>query len=215
MPGEEDSRSHSVQAISPFRWRGARILEAVCQVNEHLVSALTEIARHESASIELVRQNADTLRRFDPDACRRAARVPVLLVNLRFQDEQWWQHAANSDEALRSPSAQPTGFSTTYAPELTRESLILAWLAVQHCKESTRLLFGMSARVSALLAELTPRQINRLAEGCSQELRIRWQSNLVFWRKLFLAGQSGSAAELCEVRLLGLQLLGGELLGTR
>ncbi len=215
MPGEEDSRAHSVQAISPFRWRGARILDAVCQVNEHVVSALTEIARHESASIELVRQNADTLRRLDLGACRRAARVPVLLVNLRFQDEQWWQRAANSDEAFRSPSSRTIGFSTQCAAELTRESLILAWLAVQHCKESTRLLFGMSPRVSALLAELTPRQINRLAEGCSQELSIRWQSNLTFWRKLFLAGQSGSAAELCEVRLLGLQLLGGELLGTR
>jgi hypothetical protein len=215
MPGEEDSHTRSGQTIAPFRWCGSRILEEVWQVNEHLVSALTELARHESASIGIVRQNANTLRHFDAAACNRAARVPVLLVDLNFRNEDWWGHAASVSADCREPTAPAFSLSAAYSAELTRESLIVAWLAVQHSRESARLLFGMSAPVAKLLGGLTPRQINGVAAGASQELRIRWQSSPAFWRKLFLAGRSGSPVELCEVQLLGLQLLGGDLLGER
>jgi hypothetical protein len=91
----------------------------------------------------------------------------------------------------------------------------MAWLSVQHARECAGLLFGMSSQVTGLLAELTPRQLSRVAESSSHELRIRWQSTPTFWRKLLIAGLGGSANDLSEVRLLGLQLLGGELLASR
>lgn len=211
MPGTEDSRARPVQTLAPYRWRGARILEAVFQVNEHLVSALAEMARHESALAGVVRQNSDALRQFDAVACRRAARIPVLLVDLHFKNDAWWEHMVRTDFTAPYPE-QSLRLPAGHAAELTRESLIIAWLAVQHAEECAGLLFGMSAGVSAALATLTPRQLSRISERSSHELRIRWQSNRDFWRKLLNAGRSGIATDISEVHLLGLQLLGGDLM---
>lgn len=215
MPGTEDSRSRLVQTLAPYRWRGSRILDAVCQINEHLVNALSELAHHESASVGLVRENADLLRCFDAAACRRAASIPVLLVDLHFHDDDWWRHTVRANSGYQFGARRSFSFPAGHAEELTRESLIVAWDSVQHARECAGLLFGMSSKVAGLLAELTPRQLSRVAESSSHELRIRWQTTPAFWRRLLIAGQGGSADDLSEVRLLGLQLLGGELLASR
>ena len=215
MAGTEDSRSRLVQTLAPYTWRGSRILEAVCQVNEHLVSALSELARRESASLAIVRQNADVLRRFDTAACKRAASIPVLLLDLRFQDADWWRHAVSASTGPQTAARQGLNLSARQAEELARETLIVAWLSVQHTRECAGLLFGMSAQVAGMLAELTPRQLSNVAERFNHELKIRWQGSSAFWRKLLIAGQCGNASDLSEAHLLGLRLLGGELLATR
>jgi hypothetical protein len=66
-----------------------------------------------------------------------------------------------------------------------------------------------------MLAELTPRQLSNVEERFNHELKIRWQGSSAFWRKLLIAGQCGNASDLSEAHLLGLRLLGGELLATR
>ncbi len=214
MPVSRDSRSRSARVMAPHRWRSARILEAVCQVNEHLVSALIELARLGTVSTSVVAQNADVLRRLDVAACSRAARMPVLLLDLHFQSETWWRNAAPANGVHRAPATGTSGLPAEYAAELTRESLIVAWLGIQHARQSATLLFGMSNEVASLLGELTPQQINRVAERSSHELRIRWQTKPDFWRRLLAAGQSGNVGDLGEVHLLGLQLLGGEIMNV-
>jgi hypothetical protein len=215
MPGSEDSRSRSAHVMAPHTWQSARILDAVCQVNEHLVSALIEMARHGNVSTVLVRQNVDVLRRMDLAACKRAARIPVILLDLHFQREDWWRNAGRPNGEYRATAPIASSFPADYAAELTRESLIVAWLAVQRARRSANLLFGMTDAVANFIGELTPQELNRIAERSSHELRIRWQSKPEFWRKLLLAGQSGSANDLCEIHLFGLQLLGGDLMNMR
>ena len=215
MPGSEDSRSRSAHVMAPHTWQSARILESVCQVNEHLVSALVEMAKHGNVSTVLVRQNVDALRRMDLVACKRAARIPVILLDLHFQREDWWRNASRPNGEYRATAPVASSLPVDYAAELTRESLIVAWLAVQRARRSANLLFGMSDAVANCLGELTPQQLNRIAERSSHELRIRWQSKPEFWRKLIAAGQSGSANDLCEIHLFGLQLLGGDLMNMR
>lgn len=213
MSGSEDSRSQSAQFMAPHRWQSARILEAVCQVNEHLVSALSELSRHGSASSPIVGQNLDALRCLDMTACKRAARIPVLLLDLHFQHAAWWRNVVRPDGEFRATAA--SNLPATYAAELTRESLIVAWLAVQHTRQSMSLLFGMSDAVATLIGELTPQQLSRIAERSSCELRIRWETKPEFWKRLLTAGRSGSEVELSEIQLLGLQMLGGELMSGR
>lgn len=215
MPSSEDNRSQSAHVMAPHRWRSARILEAVCQVNEHLVNALSELSRHEIHSSPIVGQNREVLRRLDVAACKRVARIPVLLVDLHFQRIDWWRSVARSNGGRLATPTLPANLSATHAAELTREALIVAWLAVQHARQSMGMLFGMSDTVASLIGELTPQQINGIAERSCHELRIRWQTKTEFWSRLLMAGQSGSAVELCEVQLLGLQLLGGELMSAR
>jgi hypothetical protein len=215
MPGSEDSRSRSAHVMAPHTWQSARILESVCQVNEHLVSALIEMAKHRNASTVLVRQNVDALRRMDLVACTRAARIPVILLDLHFQREDWWRNAGRPNGEYRATAPVASSLPADYAAELTREALMVAWLAVQRTRRSANLLFGMSDAVANCLGELTPQQLNRIAERSSHELRIRWQSKPEFWRKLLVASQSGSANDLCEVHLFGFQLLGGDLMSVR
>ena len=215
MPVSQDRSSRSVHVMAPHTWRSARILEAVCQVNEHLVSALMELARLGSFSTDVVAQNADVLRHLDTAACNRAARMPVLLLDLHFQSETWWRNAASANGEHCATVARTSSLPAEYAAELTRESLIVAWLAVHHARQGASLLFGMSNEVASLLGELSPQQLNRVADRSSHELRIRWQTKPDFWRRLLAAGQTGNAVDLCEVHLFGLQLLGGELMSVR
>jgi hypothetical protein len=211
MADTEDSRRRSAQTLAPHRWRGARILEAVFQINEHLVSALVEMASDESASAGVASQHSAALRQFDAAACKRAARIPVLLVDLHFGDDEWWEYIVQVGFTARKPD-HSMRLPAIHAAELTREALITAWLAVQHARECASLLFGMSAGVVDRLAAVTPRQLSRISERSSHELSIRWQSNREFWRKLLHAGRSGIAHDISEVHLLGLQLLGGDLM---
>jgi hypothetical protein len=215
MPGSDDSRSQSAQIMAPHKWRSARILEAVCQVNEHLVSALSELSRHGSLSTPIVGKNLDVLRRLDVTACKRAARIPVLLLDLHFQHADWWRDVVRLNGELRATAGSASNLPATHAAELTRESLFVAWLAAQHARQSMSLLFGMSDAVATLIGALTPQQLSRIAERSSGELRIRWQTKPEFWKQLLTAGRSGSDVELCDVQLLGLQLLGGELMSAR
>jgi hypothetical protein len=215
MPRSEDNRSRSAHVMPPHRWRSARILEAVCQVNLHLVSTLIELARDGNVSTVVVAQNVDALCRLEEAACNRVARIPVLLLDLHFQDEDWWRNATRSNGDIRAATIGTAGLPADYAAELTRETLIVAWLAVHQARQSASLLFGMSDAVASLLGELTPQQLNRVAEQSSHELSIRWQMKPDFWRRLLAAAQSGNAVDLSEIHLLGLHLLGGELMSVR
>ena len=141
--------------------------------------------------------------------------MPVLLLDLHFQSESWWRNAVRANGEHRATATSASSLPAAYAAELARESLIVAWLAVHHAPQSATLLFGMSNEVATLLGELTPQQLNRVAERSGHELRIRWQTRPDFWRRLLAAGQTGNAVDLCEVHLLGLQLLGGELMSVR
>jgi hypothetical protein len=143
------------------------------------------------------------------------ARIPVLLVDLNFQYADWWINVVRANGGRLAKPEIASGLPPICAAELTRECLVVAWLAAQHARQSMGMLFGMSDVVADLIGELTPQQINRIAERSSRELRIRWQTKPEFWTRLLRAGQSGSAVELCEVQLLGLQLLGGELMSAR
>lgn len=215
MPSSEDSRSRSAHVMAPHRWRSARILEAVCQVNEHLVSALTELARNGNASTVVVAQNADVFRHLDAVAIKRVARIPVLLLDLHFQSETWWRNATSLKGGACLTTAGASGLPVDLAAELIRETLIVGWLAVRETRQSANLLFGMSNVVADLLGELLPQQLDRVAARTSHDLRVRWQSKPDFWRQLLVAAHGGNAEDLCHIHLQGLQLLGGELMNTR
>ena len=201
--------------MAPHRWRSARILEAVCQVNEHLVSALSELARHETVSTAVVAQNRDALRQMEAASCKRAARIPVLLLDLHFHSADWWHTAVGLNGGTYPATAGASSLPVDLAAELTRETLIVGWLAVRETPQSANLLFGMSGAVADLLGALSAQQLDRVAVRKSHELQVRWQHNQEFWQRLLAAGRSGNAEELCETHLFGLQLLGGEVMSAR
>lgn len=212
MPDSENNRSRSSLGIAPHRWRSGRILEAVYQVNEHLVGTLTELARRGNTAPLVVTRNADALCRLDAVAAMRAARIPVLLLDLHFQRDEWWRNVGSLKDGVGEATVGWRGLAAEQAAELTREALIVAWRAVHEAPQSARLLFGMSDTVASVISELSPQQLDRTAARSRQELRIRWESESSFWQNLLAAARSGDTNELCEIYLRGVQLLGGELM---
>ena len=201
--------------MAPHRWRSARVLDAVRQVNGHLVSAFIELARSGSAATVVVARNLDDLCRLDATASRRAARMPILLLDLNFQRDDWWRIAASLGQGVREATENVSGLPADLAAELTREVLIVAWLAVNEDRQAAKLMFGMSDTVAAVISELTPQQLDRAAARSSQQLQIRWENKSEFWPQLLAAARSGDADDLCEIYLRGIQLLGGELISVR
>lgn len=193
------------------RWPPTRALKDVCQLNDYLLEVLSRMAALGTpTSPEVVTRNADLWRLLDPSSRRRAAQIPVLLLDLNFQDDVWWQgvvHEADArvpDQRLLNPKADH------WSPEFTREALMLAWPTVREDRVAASLLFGMSEPVADIIGSLTPRQLDHVSLHRSHEMRLRWAQSQRFWRGLLVSAQSGDSAALSEMHLFGLQLLGGE-----
>ena len=202
-------------ALPAHRWQRLRGLRDVCQLNEHLLDVLAEATRSGlSGGPEVLSGNAALLASMDPGARRCAAQIPIVLVDLNFSDEDWWQSAANAADNFNNAVA---GLPMPYQwqPEATREVLMLAWPAVREDRAVASLLFGMSPSVADLLASLGPRQLDFIGSKLCSELQPRWWASHGFWRRLLSAAIARNDGALAEVRLYALQLLGGELMRTQ
>lgn len=204
--------SQPCNALPAYRWPGLRGLRDVCLLNEHLLDVLSEAARSGlSGGPELLAGNESLLATMDPGARRCAAQIPIVLMDLNFCDEDWWQSAA---DAADSDSTAAAGIPSPYhwQPEVTRELLMLAWPAVREDRAVASLLFGMSPPVADILAGLVPWQLDFIGSHFCSELQPRWGSSHGFWRRLLSAAIARNDSALAEVHLSALQLLGGEMM---
>lgn len=144
----------------------------------------------------------------------RAACCPMVLLDFNFQRLAWWSRAidARREEELPGPIST---FHTDEATSLARDLLLEAWSAARSRSSFSCLVFGMSPEVSALIARLSPRDLDRLAAQEFEELMPRWENRPMFWRELFHAASQLDDHILANVHLHCLQLLGGELVSTR
>ena len=76
------------------------------------------------------------------------------------------------------------------------------------------LVFGMSPEVTALIARLSPCDVDRVVVNEAREMRPRWENRPTFWKGLFDAAAQMDDQALAHVHLHCLQLFGGELVGT-
>jgi len=119
--------THSVHALPPQHWVAAPALELVHEVNGRLLEMLTRLAGHErTRSVpQIVSTHREQWRRFDTAARERAARIPILLADIHFQDEDWWRWARNPQSGIRHSPTSRIRFPAKPAGELMRETLTL------------------------------------------------------------------------------------------
>jgi hypothetical protein len=183
----------------------------VCQLNEYLLETLSAQAALGSAvSLDAVTRHADLWRLLDPPSRRRAAQIPVLLLDLNFLDEAWWRGVSSTPNARPIDQGDRSTRPYKWQPEFTRQALMLAWPTVQEDRVAASLLFGMSDAVAAVIGSLTPQQLDHVSLQYSEELRLRWAQCDAFWRGLLTAALSADAEALHDTHLFGIQLLGGE-----
>ncbi len=153
-----------------------------------------------------------------PEAARRAlrlstpaqrlaiARTPMLLCDLRFQDDKWW-HQATSPKYRRAgvPGLRRQPHARRLLA-LHRAVLNFAWHIAQQDRVGAEILLGMSHSVTSILARCNTLDIERLAERTVLDLRPRWIDRPAMWRQLLDNPLSPSAARMANIR--SVQLIG-------
>lgn len=210
MDGDPDAP----QEPSEFTWKGAQALTRVHALNERCLELLTELARTERHQITLaiVHQHRNLWRSMNGATRKRAARTPFLLVDVHFQDAEWWRAAKVLRPSRRRKVMLNAAFTGKIAGELMRETLMLAWSTVAFDRGAASILLGMTPAVSSSIGKLSPQDVERIAARHSQHLQPRWEDFPAFWGRLLVAARDSDEDALHDIHLHGVQLIGGELL---
>lgn len=135
-----------------------------------------------------------------------AARIPVLLCDLRYQDDPWWQAAIEPRFRMAGVRAARRVPQWRLLSALQRAQLHFAWHIAQHDREGTEVLLGMSATVTGILKHCTSVDIERVAERSVHALKPRWCERPNWWLRLLadpLDDRAARATHIHAVQSLG------------
>lgn len=196
------------------RWTGTPNIALAHQLNEQCVELLCELAATSSYQQlpQFVLLNRDLWRLLEPEARKRVAAFPFVIVNLRFNDAEVWQHA--SDGHLMTP-ADSTFYNgvprAKVFEDLALETLLFARQTAREDMNVAKVMFAMTLSVVRLIASLTVSQVRAIALGNASQLRVRWDSDPEFWGDLLIASRAGDERAMDALRRQGKLLFCGEL----
>jgi hypothetical protein len=205
-------------SLPAWKWTGAQTLEFVYALNERCLQVLRWQVTEEGCTfperdtLEVVTTRQKLWLELDESARRRAAKCPFLLVDMRFDNENWWREVGDGATIPDGKSSGPSIFPAEPARELSAETLTLSWHTARSDPRIASQVLGLAPGVVCIIASLGPREVQRIAARHNHQLRPRWDSNPAFWEQLLRTAVGGNAASLSEFHLHGLQLLGGDLL---
>jgi hypothetical protein len=213
-PKNNDASNSAVP--SPPRWKGVRSLALVQQLNERCLELLSQVATSKDCHcpLEILHLHRELWRGLDATARRRAARLPFVMVDIRFTDIAWWQQVREPTSNDAFDARNTAQLPQNIAEQLVHETLMFAWHAAQSDPRIACLTIGMSSEVSAVIAGMTAREIRDVASKHGGEVAPRWRESPELWKRLLLAAQRGDEAALADVQLHANLLLSGELLAT-
>ena len=185
--------------IEPQRWAGEPAFGRVHHFNERGLALVAAQALEDDALAALWRQ-------LDARALKRAARCPILLMDLHFQRLDRWQHMTQRRRDPVLSEAQPAP-----AAPLLREILLEAWTLGRTMPRALNLLFGMASPVIATIGRLAAPEIDRIAIEEARHLKLRWPESRTFWKGLLEAAIGTDDRALKNVHLHCLQLLGSQV----
>jgi len=215
MPNESSGkRAAQAAALSPPRWRGARSLELVYQLNDRCLELLSQMAagNEDDCPLALVNLHRELWRNLDGNARQRAARLPFVIVDVHFTNSRWWQRA-------RKPAVPPevpavACFPTEIGEHLMNETLMFVWHIVQSDSRGAVHIVGMSPDVSAIVAGLSAHELRDIAAQNAGEIEPRWRDSPHWWGALLAAAISDDQLALADIHLQAKLLLCGVLLSS-
>jgi hypothetical protein len=189
-----------------------RPLQEVQRVNQRCIEMLTQAARKARREMSpLAVELRAVLLELTPEMRARAACRTFLLVDMELANADLWRRFKTHPTRTE---ATPTGretFPRATAIQLARATLVLAWYGVRTDRHGAKLLLGMSAAVSDIIASLSLVEIDRIAERQFRHVRPRWEDRPDFWLKLLSASQTSDIRRARDVNLRGLQLIVGTI----
>ena len=148
-------------------------------------------------------------------AFERAAQSPMVLVDFNFQRGDWWTRVTNAPSCEESRRERAATDQSDDAVLLAHDLLLEAWSAARATPRVASLVFGMAPEVTALIARLSPRELDGVATHQVHAMAPRWANRPTFWRELLAAASHEDDEILANVYLHSLQLLGGELVSAK
>ena len=213
MPNESSGkRAAQAAALSPPRWRGARSLELVYQLNDRCLEFLSQMAAgsEDNCTLELVNVHRALWRQLDPNARQRAARLPFVLMDVHFADSRWWDRARRP--AVQAVAPPAPCFPREIGEKLMNETLMFAWHIAQADSRAASPIIGMTPEVVATVAGLSAHELRDIAAQHAGEIEPRWRTSPHWWGALLAAAISDNQVALADIHLQAKLLLCGELL---
>ena len=194
--------------LKPIPWAEADVLARVRRLNLDVLEAVVRsIASGSEDEIDVARRHKDLWLAMNEAARVRIAGNPVLLMDLRFHDVEWWLWAINvAPRPIRARQAEGH-LKIEGATTLSREILVEACITSRSSPLAAKLVFGLKPSVLEVIADLPSSEIDRIAISHQDELQLRWAQDAVFWRNLLQAAISGSDDDIAAVHMHSLQLL--------
>lgn len=195
-------------------WLRPETLATMADLNEECLLLLAEqsVADARGQRSVLLRETGGLLRSLDAAARRRAASAcPFLLIDAGFTDHHRWAQVQACQLRELEATRQPPFFTTPGATALARHIFAYAWHLTRSQTAAARMLLGMSAHCTRLVAACTLRQMLDVAEQHPEWLRPRWPDRTQVWRELLFSAITGDPRRLEQARMRGLLMLAGEI----
>lgn len=191
-------------------WAGLPLLEVARRLNARGVGLLASRAANEGIRQDYaaVYGEEQLWGQADARALERMARCPMVLLDLHFDDLQWWlwaQRCLTSSVPLKEPAAL---FTQEEATPFVRELLTEAWTLARSQPRAAHLIFGMTQEVTNAIAQFPLQDLDAIAASHARCLAPRWRECRPFWAKLLSAAASNDDDALTAVHLHCVQLLG-------
>lgn len=207
---ELEDTSHEAMSATAPRWIRSQSLDLVHQLNEHCLKLLADVAVANAGSeFPLVSADRDLWARLGPEARRRAALLPFVILDLHFADEAWWQRAIDAPASTLHEPESKNWLPPELSERLVQETLMFAWQMARSDRTAAQVSFAMRSTVAAMIGQLTPGQVRTIASRASGDIHVRWEQDGRFWREILLAAEAGNDEAIAELHLHAkLQLLG-------
>lgn len=210
---EEGQSSSGAESSAAPRWKGTRSLDLVYQFNSRCLSLLgSSAAGLPLPEASAIADNRDLWAGMTGAARERAARLPFVILDFRFADDQWWRDITGTQSAQDPPPRLGDPGPKPLIELLAQETLMFAWQTARWDRLAAQLSFAMPASVVELIAELTPGRLNELASRESAGIRLRWGQDVNFWRELLLAAEVKDLGRVADLHLHAKLLLMRSLL---
>ena len=157
---ESEDTSHEAMSATAPRWKRSQSLDLVHQLNEHCLELLAGVAAADAGSeLPLVSANRDLWAQLGPEARRRAALLPFVILDLHFADEAWWQRAIAAPASTLHEPDSTNWLPSELSERLVQETLMFAWQMARSDRTAAQVSFAMRSTVAAMIGQLTPGQV--------------------------------------------------------
>jgi hypothetical protein len=174
---------------------------------------IDEAKNAESTNAAFFRELDESLSTLSDAGLIHAAQVPLLLIDLHFQDNEWWiDHAPQRSGSTSSRAVSLPAPENTAAIGLARSTLVLAWHTARVDRDAALVMLGLSPTVADVFTQLHLQEIDSLSARHHQELQPRWARCTALWKTILTSASARDASQAHALALQCLSLVAGDIL---